>query len=433
MLMMHIRQRWRDLTNVSQQISLLTSAIRRIVHAPRFQKEMVPRPEGRLLLVDVSTIVRQDVRTGIQRVVRALLGRLVNAKIAGVTVQPVFASRSHGYCRAVLFPDGRLVNASGHPNGLQPIEAKEGDLFLGLDLAAQVLPATESQLAAWRRLGVTVNIVVYDLLPIVQPDWFSPRLVRNFRKWLRVVSRQSDRCICISGAVAAELTKQLSIRAKGPHPEIVTIPLGSDLAASYPSLGLPENAAGLLGWMEERRTLLAVGTVEPRKGYDKLLAAVENIWRTDPSTDIALMIVGRAGWRSEQLHQRIREHPEYGVRLLWLDRASDELLENLYQNSAGLIAASHQEGFGLPLIEAMAYGAPILARDLPVFREIGGSLFDYFDRDEPDQFAGRIEEWLGAARRPNPSEVEALPRWSDSALALIDHLGLLQSPQEDLS
>jgi glycosyltransferase involved in cell wall biosynthesis len=392
--------------------------------APSFRVEPSERPGGRQLLVDVSTIIRADVRTGIQRVVRALLGQLMKADLPGVTVQPIFASRNHGFCKATFLSDGRLINTSHHPNGLQPVEVGGDDIYLGLDLAAQILPAVESQLAAWRRLGVSINMVVYDLLPSSRPDWFSPKLVANFQRWLGVVSRQGDRCICISAAVEQALVNQLSAMDISPLPTIVTIPLGSDLDASFPSLGLPDDFSALLDWMRSGRTILTVGTVEPRKGHGELLDAFDHIWRSDPESDIAFLVVGRAGWKTEQLQKRIKGHFEKGKRLIWLDQASDEFLSKIYQTCAGLIAASHQEGFGLPLVEAAANGAPILARDIPVFREVGGPLFDYFENDTPTVLADQIRQWLSDAKPPSIREIDALPRWEESAAALLDHLEL---------
>lgn len=400
------------------------SALRRLIMAPRFRLEPAVHPGCRQLLVDVSTIVRADARTGIQRVVRALLGQLVNADIPGVIVQPVFASRNHGFAKADFLADGRVVNASRFANGLKPVTASKGDIFLGLDLAAQTLPAVEVQLASWRRAGVSVNMLVYDLLPISRPEWFSQTLAFNFRGWLGVVGRQSDRCICISATVAQALADKLSAMNVSPFPAIVTIPLGSDLGASFPSLGLPDDFLELLNWVRSGRTILAVGTIEPRKGHAKLLDAFDYLWESDPGSDIALLVVGRAGWRTEQLQRRINSHSEKGKRLVWLDQVSDQFLSIIYQTCAGLIAASHQEGFGLPLLEAAANGTPILARDIPVFREVGGPLFNYFQNDTPPALADRITEWLSDAIPPSTREVITLPRWEESAAALLNHLEL---------
>lgn len=409
------------------RLAALASKLRRIVMGPRFRTEAASHPGGRQLLVDVSTIARSDVRTGIQRVVRAMLGQLVATEIPGLTVQPVFASRNHGFCKAAFHPDGTLARVNGPSGRLQAVTVAPGDIFLGLDLAAQTLPAVEGELARWRRRGVSINIVVYDLLPATRPDWFSRQLVRNFDRWLGVIARQSDRCICISGPVAHALAEQLAARKARTQPAILTIPLGSDIGSSFPSRGLPDDVAAVRKWVRQGRTLLTVGTIEPRKGHDRLLGALDQIWRTDPESDIALLVVGRAGWSTGELQQRIKDHPEYGKRLVWLDQASDELLSELYRSCVGLVAASHQEGFGLPLIEASAHGSPVLARDLPVFRDIGGTMFDFFDNDDPIAFADCIKEWLAAARRRPETEINCLPRWADSAAALKTHLGLVQS------
>lgn len=404
--------------------SAVLSTLRWLIMAPRFRMEPSEHPGGRQLLVDVSEIIRSDARTGIQRVVRALLRQLLNADLPGVTVQPVFASRNHGFAKADFLADGRAVNASRFANGLKPVAVRKGDMFLGLDLAAHMLPAAEVQLAGWRRAGVSVNMLVYDLLPISQPEWFSKKLVRNFRRWLGVVGRQSDRCICISAAVAQALADQLSAMNVSPLPVIVTIPLGSDLGASFPSLGLPDDFPELLNWMRSGRTILTVGTIEPRKGHGQLLDALDYLWQSDPASDIAWLVVGRAGWRTEQLQERMRNHSEKGRRLIWLDQASDEFLSAIYRNCAGLIAASHQEGFGLPLVEAAANGAPTLARDIPVFREVGGPLFDYFQNDTPTALANRIKQWLSDAKSPSTREIGSFPRWENSADALLNHLEL---------
>lgn len=391
--------------------------------AYRFEK--TPTTSARQVFVDVSVIVHNDARTGIQRVVRALLGQLTKSEIPGVLIQPVFASRDHGYCKALLMPDGRIVNASRAKRGRQPVVARPNDVFLGLDLCAHLLPHVEADLARWRQQGVSINILVYDMLPVMREDWFPARTTRNFKRWLGVLARQADRCICISQTVALALTPVLKTQGSGRLPEITAIPMGADLAASYPSCGLPADFASIREWLRSYQVILSVGTIEPRKGHQQLLAALSLYWQSNPGGRIALLIVGRPGWKTAMLKQQLRDHPEQGQRLLWLEDASDELLSELYSSAAGLVAASHGEGFGLPLVEALAHGTPVLARDLPVFREVGGTSFDYFTDDSPDPLLARIQAWLTSAKRPTEETMAALPRWADSAAALCDRLGVL--------
>lgn len=397
--------------------------VRRAVMSLRYRTEETSHPDQRQLLVDVSTIIRADVRTGIQRVVRAILGQLVQRDLAGFVIQPVFASRNHGFCKAVFNPDGSIENATGAPERLQPVTVRPGDIFLGLDLSAHVLPRVENQIASWRRRGVSINLVIYDLLPLTSPQWFSPLLARNFARWFGFLGRRCDRCICISRTVAADLERMLSDSHVRQDMLIDTIPLGADIEASFPSGG-GTGSQTIDAFLKGQRSLLTVGTIEPRKGHKSLLDALDNIWRSDDNSDIALIIVGRAGWKTDDLQERIRNHPELGRRLLWLSNADDEQLSQLYQECAGLVSASYQEGFGLPLIEAAAHGAPILCRDIPVFREVGGALFSYFDKDDPVSFSAAIQNWLKRGKASSRSAIHTLPTWADSADALIQCLGI---------
>ena len=92
--------------------------------------------------------------------------------------------------------------------------------------------------------------------------------------------------------------------------------------------------------------------------------------------------------------ERLRNHPELGKQLIWLDGISDEYLEKIYAESTCLIAASEGEGFGLPLIEAAQHRMPILARNIPVFQEVAGPHAMYFEGMAPEQLAHAVVRWL---------------------------------------
>jgi len=398
--------------------------LRRLWMSRRFDFEVLPAQSSRQLLVDVSVIMQNDARTGIQRVVRALLGQLSSMSLPGFIVLPVFATRDHGYCRAHLASDGAIKVAGATAKSRQRVLPRPGDIFLGLDLAANIAPHNEWEIESWRRQGVAITFMVYDLLPLNRPDWFVPSTVRNFTRWIGVIARQADQCICISQSVEQALAAELSKRGVRTLPEITTIPLGVDIAASFPTIGLPPEITALRSWMEQHRVTLSVGTIEPRKGHRCVLRAMTELWRSQPGNNLALLIVGKPGWKTEDLQEELRLHPEHGKRLRWLDSASDELLAEAYAQASGLIAASYGEGFGLPLVEAQAHGTPVLARDLPVFREIGEGVFHYFSDDTPGSLANSIETWLGSAERTVSLGADDLPRWSDSALALVNRLGI---------
>ena len=147
-----------------------------------------------------------------------------------------------------------------------------------------------------------------------------------------------------------------------------------------------------------------VGTIDLRKGYAQALAAFEALWAE--GFDVKLVIVGQPSWNVETLVKRLMNHPESGRRLFWFGRADDMFLAALYKSCTVLLAASEAEGFGLPLVEAAQRGLPIIARDVPVFREIAGDNVFYFSGLTAEALADALKDWLrleenGLAPRPD--------------------------------
>jgi glycosyltransferase involved in cell wall biosynthesis len=377
----------------------------------------------RQLLVDVSTIIRNDARTGIQRVVRALLLQLFRRPPIGFRVRPVFATRKQGYRYApenadLAFPE------SPELTGTSAVSVRPGDLFLGLDLAAHILPRHKGELAQWKRQGVEINVVVYDLLPVLHPTWFNSKNTRNIRRWLRTLAILADRLVCISKTVRTDLEDWLLRKyslAPGTIP-ISVIPLGADIDASMPSRGLPENIDALMQVLSSKPTILMVGTLEPRKSHGAVLAAFNDLWKK--GRDVNLAIVGKSGWKTESLQQILRAHPQHARGLHWLEDASDELLMLLYAQCSGVIVASHAEGFGLSFIEGLYYQKPVLARNIPVFREIGGDFATYFSGEE--SLAKEIETWLVNIENKQVPLGGPQHTWQNSAHELCNYLGLKQ-------
>ena len=371
------------------------------------------------LLVDVSAIVQHDAKTGIQRVVRAVWSELSRrGRDNGFEVRPIFATKAHGYCFArVNFLDGAAAGAAG-----EPVSMRHGDKFVGLDLSAHLLPHYRAQLTAWRAQGASIHLVVYDLLPLERPEWFNAPAVSNFRKWYDVLAHDADQAICISEQVARELRHRIALSGRR-GPAVVRMHLGADIEASIPSTGVSREASDLIGRLQSRRAVLMVGTIEPRKGHDVALAAFEHLWRTRPADAPNLVIVGKPGWKTADLIKRIREQPEQGARLHWLSAATDEALCRLYEGCAGVFVASHAEGFGLPLVEAAMFKRPVLARNLPVFREQGLANVSFFDDDSPEALAPRLIE-LARVAQSAPTAVANLATWSESVAGLLRVMGL---------
>ena len=378
------------------------------------QHGVVPR-----LLVDISVIFRHDSHTGIQRVVRAVWSELAGLDGRGFKLVPVYATSETGYSYA---PDNFLVSPRPNWQG-DPVVARASDKFLALDLSAQFLPKYRAQLKLWRAHGVTVHVMVYDLLPLMRPEWFNPTTTRNFRKWFNLLAREADQAICISAQVARDLRARLSAESAGEQLTISSIPLGGDIRNSQPTTGISLALMSLLDRLKSRPAILMVGTVEPRKGYEVAIAAFEHLWATRGGDAPDLVIVGKKGWKTEDLQARIRGHSEHGRRLHWLEDVTDEGLCCLFDATNGLLMTSFGEGFGLPVIEAVAHGRQALARDLPVFREQRLPGVTLFDDDSPASLGEGVMNLLGSNSLASEAQID-LPSWSDCAISLLDKLGL---------
>lgn len=369
------------------------------------------------IFVDVSNFYRHDSGTGIQRVVREILRHLPSAVTSKANVVPIYATRylPYRYC-----DQKRLPAIDGLATDVLPgafVKPKKGDIFLGLDLSAHLLWRRGKQLGRWKKRGVEIVVVVYDLLPLTMPQYFNVGMCRNFEKWFAAIARYANRTISISGIVADEVSTLLR-RHRSDCDGTGYIILGAD---PVPEAEASAANANLPLALDGKVITLSVGTVEPRKGYDVALAAFEEIWRRGNADKLAYVIVGKAGWKSEGLQNRLRQHEEYGKRLYWLTGIDDEALDVLYRRSVVLLAPSLGEGFGLPLVEAMLRYVPVLARNLPVFREVGGDAISYFNDDGQSALADSILQTLNAKNQSGADRVD-VASWKEVTNSLAQQL-----------
>ena len=379
-----------------------------------------PAAGERQMLVDLSVLVHEDDKSGVQRLVRNVVRTLLRTPPAGFRVEPVYdAGGYYAYARHFI-----LGSTAAEAQGLDdaPIHVAEGDLFLGLDLAPNHVPGNRPLLESLRLHGVKMYFVVYDLLPIKQPQMFIGGARPWFEQWLASAASVADGLLCISRAVADEVLEWLDAH---PAPnrgklQVGYFHLGADLDAQAPADAVSAAESAALEQLALRPALLMVGTLEPRKMHAQALDALELLWQG--GADVGLVIVGKQGWLADALAERLRGHPELGRRLFWLERASDAALLRLYAGCSALLAASSGEGFGLPLIEAAQHALPVIARDIPVFREVAGEHAFYFSADDAPALAAALRQWLALAAQGSApaSGGMAWMTWEQSTRQLVE-------------
>ena len=376
--------------------------------------------------VDISELAQRDARTGIQRVVRSILNELLKNSLKDYETVFIYGNTTEVGYRIAKKYINKVLNLSDSSDEDNFIEPESGDIFLGLDLQHHTTRIQASFLKEMRIKGIKTYFVIYDLLPIQFPEfWPSEHKVTLIHEeWLKVVC-QSNGVICISETVAQDLKDWIRIN-KIHHPrnlEIHWFHLGADIDNSIPSKGLPKDCELVLSNLNSRDTFLIVGTIEPRKGCEEIFNAFIELWMT--GVDINLVFVGKQGWMVEKLISNIINHTEYNQRLFWLNGISDEYLEKVYESSTCLIAASFGEGFGLPLIEAAQHDLPIIARDIPIFREVAGNHAYFYQSYGYKDMADIIKKWLKIYKSGNHVSSSSMQwiTWSKSTKMLMKIIG----------
>jgi len=357
------------------------------------------------LFADITSIVGSDRLTGIERVTKTVLARLEASKTHSMEIIPIYSvENQQGFFKAKSSTErnGRWDRGL---KGEEAVQLSDGDVFLGLALNSAGISANANLLRQWADQGVSILFYVYDLLPIQYPQFWPLEAQMDIlhHEWLSIVT-SFDEVICISETTAKRCREFLdgkypprfsyrsqlqraSARLGSRKAEISVIQLGCDFESEPLSQGLPGNAEELLQKFRSKPTFLMVGTLEPRKGHRQMLTVFEQLW--DEAEEVQLVIVGRNGWLMEDFVADLEKHPERGQKLFWLDAVSDEFLSKIYEACGCLLAGSIDEGFGLPIVEAMKKGKLILARDIDVFREILGD-GGWFFNEGKDQIKEKI-------------------------------------------
>jgi glycosyltransferase involved in cell wall biosynthesis len=228
--------------------------------------------------------------------------------------------------------------------------------------------------------GRSLAVTVHDTVPWTHPETLTPRGVSWHRSMIARAARRADTIVVPTGAVARELSGLVEGRA-----EVRVVGHGVTAALTDPSGPVPDLPP---------RFVLAVGTLEPRKGIGVLIEAVGSL-----DDDVALVLVGQPGWGGLDPVALAREHGLAEHRLCLLGRVGDAELAQVLRRADVLAAPSLAEGFGLPVLEAMACGVPVVHSDAPALLEVAGGAGVTAARGDAGALAAALAEVLGSRRR----------------------------------
>jgi glycosyltransferase involved in cell wall biosynthesis len=265
------------------------------------------------------------------------------------------------------------------------------------------------------RRGRPLVVTVHDTVPWTHPETLTPRGVRWHRAMVERAAREADALVVPTEAVADDLARHVPLRRP---PAVVGEGVSRRLE---PDGSADERAERLV--LPQGDYLLTLATIEPRKGLDVLLAAM-----ADPrAPEVDLVVVGPAGWGSVDVRGLAAELG-LGDRVHLLGRLADADLAVALSRAAVLVAPSRAEGFGLPVLEAMAVGVPVVSSDAPALVEVGGGATVTVPVGDSGALAEALREVLGSPTRR--AELSAAGRrraedfsWADAARRLWELYG----------
>lgn len=202
---------------------------------------------------------------------------------------------------------------------------------------------------------------VHDLLPLDHPEFFPAGYQNKFERRLRTIFRHATALVVSTGSVAKRIEAELQSRGRCNLPMHIA-PLPSSIEISRESqdteIVLPSSPYFVM-----------VGTIEPRKNHLLLL----HIWRElakEPESVPLLVIVGKPGWETEQVMDLLSRCTLIRLHIVRFSGLSIFQLRRLLAHARALLMPSFAEGYGLPLVEALGVGTPVIASDTEVFREV---------------------------------------------------------------
>ena len=237
-----------------------------------------------------------------------------------------------------------------------------------------------------RRPRPKLVVTIHDAVPWTHPETLTPHGVRWHRLMGERAARHADAIVVPTLAVAAEIARHLPIPedrlhaiGEGVADAVVRVPPDADARAAR--MGLPPPG----------RYLLTLATLEPRKGLDTALAAL----RRPDDPGLPLVHVGATGWGGLDVRAAAARHGLGADRVRTLGRLSDEDLAVVLSRAGVLLAPSRSEGFGLPVVEAMAHGVPVIVSDAPALVEVGGDAAVVVGVDDPAALGAAVAKGMG--------------------------------------
>ena len=265
-----------------------------------------------------------------------------------------------------------------------------------------------------RRRGLRPIYFLHDLIPLTHPEYCRAGEADRHRQRLRTMLQTGAGLVLNSQATARDLLEYAASEELRLPPHVVA-PIGA--------LRLPAPAPRPL---LDGPYFVMLGTIEPRKNHLLLLHLWRQMIREGVDPLPTLVLVGQRGWECEQVIDLLDRCPGLPARVVERGDCDDRELSTWLHHARALLFPSFIEGYGMPLVEALAHGVPVIASDLPVFHEVAGDVPDYLDPLDGPAWRSRLLDYARPDSAARAAQLERLrtfspPRW-EQHFARVDGL-----------
>jgi len=227
-------------------------------------------------------------------------------------------------------------------------------------------------------------ISILDVSYLHFPKLFKKRDLYQLKLWGRFSIGKAKKIITISKSSKNDIIKAYGIDSGKIEVIYPGIKQGSNIEYPVLSMDRLREKYGI-----DKDYILFVGTIQPRKNIERLIEAFSTI----KNKKLKLVVVGKKGWMYEDI---LNAPKKFGItdRVKFLDSVTDEDLPSFYKNAICFVLPSLYEGFGLPVLEAMQYGCPVLTSNISSLPEAGGDSVLYCDPENVDDIAKNLESMI---------------------------------------
>lgn len=344
------------------------------------------------IYIEVTNLTKSQSLTGIQRVERNVaqeLYKILGERLCFISfcneksefeildLKEFIAFAAGGGYKSEVLHSGKYIS---------PKQMKPGDIFFEIDAVWNESYKSSVLLPELKQRGVRIAGYIYDIIPIEYPQFSHYSTRFGFMNYIGAYLQYSDILITSSQSVL-DSVYGLADKLNLPHIPGYVSWLGSDFDSDDSDSEIHEKVKEIA----DKKYILSVGTIEPRKNHEFLINAFEQGLFDE---DLYLVFAGKIGWNVENLMKRISEHPEKDVHLFHFEGLNDASIDYLYSNALAVAVPTYAEGFGLPVVESLQRGTPVIASDIPILRETGGDYCRFFKPDDIEAFQNIVFDLL---------------------------------------